>query len=378
MPEASTPAGPTNTCAINTPYVGTYIITVPSTLLLPSGTITISKTWILPNASKVIGQGTGESGYSVTTLQTGSTFPGSNWMIQMGPNSSSTNLTPCVSAPLATCTEISVEDLALQGPSTTNSVNGIINGQSQDMSYVRRVSIYRVGGIGLKLWKGESTNSAQNSGPYSDISFDAGTIASTKATVCAQILNIGTRGIHGLTCKTESSTPSFAVQIGSSNNSVRDAHISGAFTDGIQVTSGASNTLLFNITGGSSNTYLIHLLSGNSSPNVSIMGASKGGTSGSTNTLFDEMTGTTLQDSYLAMYALGTSGVGSNGYSRYTTSTSSNAITWGSGSSTPTHSVHQRIPILEHLQHRQSLRLHRLRYLDSTLLTTSNVRIVSL
>jgi hypothetical protein len=322
-------AGGSNTCAGTTPYTGTYTITVPSILLLPSGTISIGKTWILPNASKIIGEGAGASGYAVTTLQTSSSFSG-GWMIQMGPNSGSLTLTPCASAPLGHCTEIAVEDLTLQGAAT---VNGIINGQSQDMSYVKRVSMYQIGGIGLKVWQ-DSGNSGQNSGPYSDITFDAGTGASS-TTVCAEILSISTRGLHGLNCTFENATgtpPPFAVQIGSSNNSVRDAHISGGFTDGIQVTSGASGTLLFNITGGSGVEYLIDLLSGNSAPNVSVMGASNGG---STYTLYDEMTSTKLNDSYLAMYVLGVSAVGGDGYSRFTTSVNPAAVPWGQSNGNP-------------------------------------------
>jgi hypothetical protein len=322
--------GGSNTCGGTTPYTGTNTIMAPSILLLPSGTISIGKTWILPNASKIIGEGAGASGYGVTTLQASSSFTSGGWMIQMGPNSSSTNLTKCASAPLGHCTEIAVEDLTLQGSA---SLNGIIDGQSQDMSYVKRVNMYQIGGIGLKVWQ-DGGNSGQNSGPYSDIFFDAGSAASS-STVCAEIENISTRGIHGLTCQFESSssTPPFAVQIGSSNNSVRDAHISGGFTDGIQVASGTSDTLLFNITGGSGVEYLIDLLSGNSTPNVAIMGASNGG---STYTLYDEMTSTKLNDSYLAMYVLGESGVGTDGYTRFTTSVNSAAVTWSQGSgSTP-------------------------------------------
>jgi hypothetical protein len=318
-------SGGSNTCTNTTPYYfsGGYTITSPSTLLLPAGTISANKTWILPNASKVIGVGSGASGYGVTTLVAPST--GSGWMIQMGPNNSSSTLTPCTSAPLGHCTEIAVEDLTLQGGA---SINGIVNGQAQDMSYVKRVNMYQIGGIGLEVWQGDTNNSAQNSGPYSDIVFDAGS-AGSSSTVCAEILDIPTRGIHGLTCKTESGSPAFAVQIASPNNSVQDAHISGSFTEGIQVTSAASNVLLFNVTGSEGVTYLIDLLSGNTSPNISIMGASSGG---STDTLFDQITSTTLNDSYLAMYVLGESGAGGNGYSRFTTSLNSEVVTWGQGS----------------------------------------------
>jgi hypothetical protein len=225
---------------------------------------------------------------------------------------------------------VGVEDLSLQG--NANTTVGIINGQSEDMSYVRRVSMYQIGGIGLKIWQGRSTTSGHNSGPYSDITFDTGSVTGSSTTVCAEILTVSTRGIHGLTCTMESGTAPFAVQVDSSNNSVKDVLIRGAFTDGVQITSTASSNVLLNVTGvGVTN--LIHLESGNTTPNLSVMGASS---SGGTYTMLDSVTSTMLNDPYIAMYVVGASGVGGNGYSRYTTSTNPSAVTWRVGSSVPT------------------------------------------
>ena len=330
--------GTSQLCTSGTPWVqGTSGTTTPSIVLLPSGTITISKTWILPNGSKIIGQGSGAPGYSVTVIQPCTTTLGCSGnfigtMIQLGPNSTNSPLTACPST--TGCVDVGVEDVALQGGANGASVaGGIVNGQSQDMSYVRRVSIYQIGGIGLKIW-----NTAHNSGPYSDITFDSGTLGSS-STVCAQILSVSTRGIHGLTCKSESSTiPTLAVQVDSSNNSIKDVRIQG-FGDGVVVgsTANALSNVLFNITGGTSVNHVVHLDATHTVKDVSIMGVSNGGNS-SSDTILDDVTVTTLSDAYVAMYVLGesTSIGGSNlAYSRFTTSTNANAETWAAGSGTP-------------------------------------------
>jgi len=323
-------SGASNTCA-KSPFISPNTINTPSTVLLPTGTITISKGWVLPNGTKIIGQGAGYPGYSATAIAAASAFATGGTMIQMGPNSTNSPLTACSSATAGFCTEVSVEDLALQGGSNGANVSGIINGQSQDMSYVRRVSMYQIGGIGLKVW-----SNAQNSGPYSDITYDNGGVGSS-STECAEI-DVSTRGLHGLFCKSESVTPSAAVIVDASNNSIKDVHILGTttagFTDGIQVKDTASSDVLFNVSGGTGVTNLIHLEKSGSTAaqDISIMSAASGG---STNTIEDSVTSTTLDDAYVGMYVLGVSGVGGSGYSRFTTSvtTSPNAVTWGVTSS---------------------------------------------
>lgn len=323
-------SGGSNTCA-KSPFISPSTINTPSTVLLPTGTITISKGWILPNGTKIIGQGAGYPGYSVTTIKAASGFTSSGTMIQMGPNSTNSPLTACSLATAGFCTEVSVEDLTLQGGSNGANINGIINGQSQDMSYVRRVSMYQIGGIGLQVW-----SNAQNSGPYSDITYDNGGDGSS-STECVEI-DVSTRGFRGLFCKAESVTPSAAVIVNSSNNSIEDVHIlgtaTGGFTDGIQVKDTASSDVLFNITGGTGVTNLVHLEKSGSTAaqDISVMSASNGG---STNTIWDSVTSTTLTDAYVAMYVLGVSGVAGSGYSRFTTSinTNANTVTWGVGSS---------------------------------------------
>jgi hypothetical protein len=191
--------------------------------------------------------------------------------------------------------------------------------------------MYQIGGIGLQVW-----SNALNSGPYSDITYDNGGDGSS-STECAEI-DVSTRGFRGLFCKAETVTPSAAVIVNSSNNSIEDVHIlgtaTGGFTDGIQVKDTASSDVLFNITGGTGVTNLVHLEKSGSTAaqDISVMSASNGG---STNTIWDSVTSTTLTDPYVAMYVLGVSGVAGSGYSRFTTSinTNANTVTWGVGSS---------------------------------------------
>jgi hypothetical protein len=76
------PGGP-NTCA-NTPWWnGTTNLTKPSYILLPSGNITISHVWIMPDRARIWGEGRGSPSGSGTVLIAKASFPDSD-MIDMG------------------------------------------------------------------------------------------------------------------------------------------------------------------------------------------------------------------------------------------------------------------------------------------------------
>jgi len=156
-------SGSALTCTLGSPWTESTSVIVPSTLLLPAGTILIPSTWVLPPNTHVIGQGDNIS--SGTTLQAckssvnGCSFTGTA-MIQFGASSLCTT----------TCTGIAVEDLNLDGQG--QAINGIVNGFSQDLSYVDHVSLYQILGTGLSI-----TGNANNSGPYSNITFDTGAYA---------------------------------------------------------------------------------------------------------------------------------------------------------------------------------------------------------
>jgi hypothetical protein len=320
------------TCAAGTtPWNnGSTTVSVPSTILLPAGTIVIPSGWVLPKNTRLIGEGDGIPSNSLTpgtTIQAARGFSGT--MIQFGSTAS---------------TGIAVEHLTLDGQGQLGqSVNGIANAESQANSYVDHVSLYRILGIGLSV-----SGTANDSGPYSNITFDLGGVSGTSSTVCASINGInwltGTRGIHGLSCTAENNDPPAAVLLDSSNNSIEDVRIVG-FYDGIRV--GANNTaqsnILINVIGDTSTSptlgatpiNVVHIENvGNTVSDLGIMGASNtlGGPGTGEYTIRDDVTGADLQDMSVGIYALGEAGGG--GYSRFTTSP--NTLHWAVGTATPT------------------------------------------
>lgn len=324
-------------CTSGTPWYesNTAYTNTPATILLPSGLITIHQTWILPNGTRVVGEGaassgSGTSGTGVTTIQAGSSF--TSLMIQMGPNNTSTTLTPCTNYSSG-CMGISVEDLTLDG---NDSASGIINGQAREHSYVRRVYLYRIPGIGLEVW-----NNANFSGPYTDITFYNESSAAS-GTECVWINDVTTRGVHGVSCTAGgSTTPTAAVLVDGVGNSVEDVQIQG-FGNGILIgkDNATMNAILLNIAGGSGVTNVVHICGATtvtpcpSSPNtvgdISIMSVARGT---ATNSIEDDLTlvtaSTTLTDVNVALYVIGEplKAAGSTiGYSRF--STSPNVPTW--------------------------------------------------
>jgi hypothetical protein len=308
----------------------------PSVLLLPSGTITIFYTWILPNNTKVVGEGASNTGLTGTLIAAGSGFAGPNVsgyplsMIQFGDSTATgANCGPCF--------RISVEDLTLNASGATGlTVDGILNLDSQELTYARRVSLLGITGTGLQNGVVNHGNLGQNAGPYEQIYF-----SSQNGTACAQIYGAGMRGIHGITCigNTSASINGGAILVDSSSNSFEDVFVDG-FRDGILVGSQASTSsrawgnVLFNINGGGSVTNVVHLCgsavttacpstSGIAVQDTNIVGVTSGNASGKS--IDDEASNVTLADTHVGMYALGepvsvvTGGIGN---SRFTTSPS--------------------------------------------------------
>ena len=349
-------SGNSNMTCAQSPWINLNPIP-DSIILLPAGTITLASgsNWVVPNQTRLIGEGTGASGTSVTTIQAGSGFSGA--MIQMGWNSATPpshySTDPCPSGGGGwVCFGISIEDLTLNGAGLASV--GILNENSQEHSYVARVSMYQIPGTGLQIGgagqNGNGCCQAQNSGPYSNILVAPGTSA-TANTVCAEVLGQpDTRGIHGITC-VANGTPAAAILLDSDNTTIEDAHLDG-FHDGILVGSQASATnnvqsnVLFNITGSVDSgpmTNLIHIskASPGNTTDLTILGAtSMHDASGNpSNTIQDDETGTagtTLSfstDAHVGMYVLGqpmSGSASSTEYSRFTTSPT--VPTWGEGS----------------------------------------------
>jgi hypothetical protein len=293
-------SGTSQNCSTN-PWA---TVTAPSTVLLPAGTIQISTQWSLPTGTRIIGQGAGSPGAGITTIQAAPGFTTNLALIRMIGSA-----------------RTSVEDLALDGNGVTG-VGGITNSTSQELTYVKRVAMTNILGIGLSV-----TSGAAQSGPYSDINFST---TSTAATTACVSLQTSTRGVHGLTCNGASIAGSTGVKIDGPNNTIEDAQISG-FSDAIAIGRSltAPSNVLFNIRGGSGVTNLVHI--GSSSTNVTIM---SGSTNGATNAIQDDVTDALLTASSnptIAIYALGAAV--SPGFSRFTTSPS--VPSWVVGTSVP-------------------------------------------
>lgn len=286
-----------------------------ATVLLPSATIQVQKTWVLPNEARLIGEGR-----NLTTVQActtnngcGQSFSGSD-VIEMGKNDGM----QCTSG--NDCFGVGIEHLTIDAQNVSG-LNGIHNPSSQERSYVRDVALSSVAGKGLLV-----DASSGHSGPYSDISFSG-------SGTCAQIIGSNTRGIHGLTC-TSTGSGSSAVLLDAANNSIEDVYISGSYTNGILVggNGAAQGNVLFNINGASGVANVISISNAHPVGDLTIMGVT---TSGG-NSIADSLTNTTLSDTYVGMYILGepVTGNGTNvGYSRFTTSPSVPA--WLVGSSAP-------------------------------------------
>lgn len=268
---------------------------LPSVVLLPSGTIQISSAWAMPQLARLVGEGSG-----VTILQATSAFGD---MIDMG------NPTLCPQSSFNDCPAIAIEHLGLNGGSF--NVNGIVNKNGQELSYVQDVAFTSIGGTALSL-----NQYSNNSGPYSNLTMSSvGSCVSINGSV-------GTRGIHGLNCSTSGTAT--AIDVEGSNNSLEDISLTGnAGADGILVgySATAHNNVLFNIRGGGFSN-LIHISNKSASGqnqcpgqyvtynntttaynacDITIMGV----TNGSGNTIYDQVGGVTLTDSNLGMYILG-------------------------------------------------------------------------
>jgi len=310
VPTSTPPTQPT--CAAS-PWAG-ITNPPPSTILLPAGTIQISTPWVLPSNTRLIGEGESDPRSAVpgTTIQAASTIQ-MQAMIQFGSSA------VCSSG----CSGISVERLTIDGNSLF--LHGISNLYAQNNTYVDHVTLYQILGTGLLI----SGPSAQNSGPYTNITFDTGSTPVTTSTACAQIIGTGgTKGIRGLMCESETNDAPAAVLLDDNNNSIQDVKVVG-FHDGVLVGSNAAaqNNVLVNIIGDTScgtcpttPINAIHIAPSNVT-NLSIIGVSNSNMAG-TNTIEDEETLPAphfISDASVAMYAIGEPIMG-GGYTRYTTS----------------------------------------------------------
>lgn len=239
--------GPQN-CATN-PFIN---VTIPSTVLLPGTTINICFPWILPDHTRVLGTGR-QTILSPVLASKSSPCPNqgafkpdfSNAMVEMGyygylPN---TTYAPCPNNNnTGPCTGVSLEHLKVDNSSypTTTGLDGIYNGNSQDLSYVDDVNIFAIGNHGMVISGASSAASgAANSGPYTQVYYTGANCQATNGgcrPVCVDV-ETQTRGLHGITCIGDGSVAvsgHAGIYVNASNNSVEDVHLEG-FWDGIRI-----------------------------------------------------------------------------------------------------------------------------------------------
>jgi hypothetical protein len=344
------------TCSAVNPWANliaaeTKTETFSNTVLLPAGAITIQQTWVLPPFTHLIGQGPN------TTVIYAASGLGSNVdMIDMGAESS----TMFCWVNNGDCPGIVIEHLGLVGYASATAQNGIGNCCAQELSRVNDVSISTVA-TGLVL----SDRFSQNSGPYTNLTISGVNTCLAIGPAMSPVNNkytmVNSRGVHGLTCSANGSSP--AIKIDGPSNSLEDISISisgSSPQDGIRIGYGgpAQGNTLFNIQGsGSGLKNIIHVtsmgLTGASGAqncpytgtdaffvcDLTIFGVAGTATA---STVQDDLTGTTVKDSTLAMYVLGENvGTSSSyfGYSRFTTATATTntyATPWLVGATGPT------------------------------------------
>ncbi len=303
-------------------------------VLLPPGPIYITASWILPEYTDLVGEGSSLTSSPLpTTLVactvalcgSGQAFANSD-MIDMGSSAI------CPGSPVD-CHGVIIEHLALNG-SNVSGLNGIVNMAAQELSRVDDVVLTNMGassvlGTGTGLYVNGLTS---NSGPYTNIYYSG-------SGICADFDNStmngphDSRGIHGLTCMMSSGDSSPAVYVDSANNTLDDVYISGnSDEDGILIGANyiARNTVLFNIYG-SGLDRVVHISKNANSTDITAMGITS---SGSTDSMYDELTtpATALSDAHVGMYIVGEP-LFTGSVSRFTTSL--NVPTWLVGSSNP-------------------------------------------
>jgi hypothetical protein len=297
-------------CVGSTTPWSTLSAAVPATILLPAGKIQINASWVVPNQTRLIGVGPG-----VTIIQAATNLSAA--ILQMG---STQTLSGYKFAPCGTtnvCNGIGIESLTLDAHGNT-VLYGIENTYAQELSYVKHVDLTGMTGTGLYVASG-----GQNSGPFNDLTV---TMAVNSAE-CAQISQVNTRGIHGMHCTGDGSGT--GIYLDGSNNTVENVYFS-ALADGIQVgaNENAQSNVLFNIRGDGTVTTVISLSTAHTVTDIAMMNAGNGG---SGTTIQDSLTGTTLTDPYIGIYAIGRASGG--GYSRFTTS--QNTANWTVASAAP-------------------------------------------
>lgn len=281
-------------CSAN-PYGST---TKAVTLLLGSATYVTTAAWVVPNKSRLIGIGRGDSGALNSMVQANAvSFPASTAVVSL----CSSGQTPCFG--------VEVELLSID----CNGVTGCIGGQnsySQEKSWFSNVLVENNAGDGFLVNFG-----AQNSGPYSNLEVLPG-ISAVAGTTCYHmnvVMSIGVsawRGLNGATCNANgyTSIPTNAIYLeGVAPGSVSNVHIEH-FTNGITLGSGSgsvSDVIVTNVECGPDNATSVLIPSGSGTQNVTIAGVQN--STAASNVLVDQVNSVTMSATTagLGFYATG-------------------------------------------------------------------------
>lgn len=329
---------------------GYKFTTTPADILLPRATICLLTPWIIPDQTRVIGVGVfGSNGTVISGGCSGGFLDNENptnpSMIYMGYSGipSGTPTYPSPPCPTSnTCTGVAVENLLLDGEFMTTQVNGIVNSNSGDLSYVNQVGFPYIGLTALLA-------SAPGAAKYTNLTASTNNAAGP-GSVCVSLAQTnGVSGVHGMTC-TGTSPQSTGLASNAQSNSIEDIHLE-TLPDGILLgaTGNSQGNVVINVEGAVHMTNVVHLSNAYTTSGVADVAllAIASGCSGCgglhPNTIQDDVTSTTLTnplsapnytDQSVGLYVLGESvNASSSEYSRF--STSPRIQTWAVGSTAP-------------------------------------------
>ena len=233
---------------------------------MPPGTYVVNSSVVIPNKTRLIGSGRGDTGGANTTIKAGPSFPTNTPLIQL------------CSAP-GPCFGVSAEDMTVDCNGVSGASGGY-NAYSQEQSYFRRVALIGCPAKGLWLDVGiYATSAAQNSGPYEDLEVLPLTrgVAGTECVRATLVPSF--RGLRDVTCNGDGyagTEPTNAVIMDGTSGTVSDIHIEH-FANGVlagTTANSVSDITVQNVDGGPGVSTVIVIPGGvPTTHNVIILGA---------------------------------------------------------------------------------------------------------
>jgi len=195
----------------------------PVTILLAAAVYTMNAKQSMSSGSRIIGVGRG-TGLRATYIQNGKVS--NDAMFLLGNSDASFG--------------VELENFVLNCNASRTpgapgyKVTGVVNTFAQERSWVRSVSFTKCNGAGLRV----TGNSAQNSGPYSDLEFIMDEKNSLPDTTCVSIYRVPSfRGIQNVTCVSSrlDISPAVGMGFGRTNGVLENVHCEGTMVDCIRL-----------------------------------------------------------------------------------------------------------------------------------------------